>query len=302
MTFSYKSVRSISLIATTSLVLLGAVFVSPPAEAREMVNTQEISPAPLPVEGTLTVTTSSTKAIIRGEDGNITATLTQPGVLTTKQLTPEKAVRAAGKLIPKDAHKKLTTATKGTLIVTSAIADGTQTLILISDNTAAHDIKFNLDVKPDLTPVLASDGAINYIDKIGASVAGVRAPWARDSQGLSIPTSFTLIGNTLVQHIGFDAKNSYPIIADPQWWQLTSSAAAGAAVGAAIVIGIPGVGPTIGAIVGGCVVGALNALWDRKGFWGAFWGCAVGAALGAVGGMVGSIVKNVLRARGIGGI
>lgn len=54
----------------------------------------------------------------------------------------------------------------------------------------------------------------------------------------------TAIEETL-QHVEFDEQTAFPVIADPQWWQMGISAAAGAAAGAAVVASIPGVGPTV---------------------------------------------------------
>ena len=293
-------------IATTSIFIVAGVVVAQPASAdttRSIASPNGSSASNSDPDGQGPVVTADSRELsVTSSSGSVTAEITQPGLRVQNRQISEKAILAAGNLIATDSEEMLTTATKSTLIQTSSVASGMQTLIVISDSTAANSVTFDLDVAPGLTPKLTAEGAIDYVDKAGLVVAGIKEPWAKDANGNSIPSSFALVGDKLTQYIGFTSSSVFPVIADPEWWQIAISAAAGAAVGAAVVVLIPGVGPTIGAIVGGCVAGALNALWDKKGFWGAFWGCAVGAAVGAVSGMVGSIVKNVLRARGIRGL
>jgi hypothetical protein len=125
-----------------------------------------------------------------------------------------------------------------------------QTIILFESAKASEDVAFQFEVTPVLIPVYQPSGAIDYLNEKGAVVGGLAAPWAIDANGKNLSTKFVLTGNTLVQHVEFDEQTAFPVIADPQWWQMGISAAAGAAVGAAVVASIPGVGPTVGGIVG----------------------------------------------------
>lgn len=232
--------------------------------------------------------------------GRVTATITQPGEAVPPIDLPPESLAAAGGRVDQGGQEKLTTNTPETTIQTRALDDGMQTIIVFDNAKAVNEVPFQLDVTSGLTPQLRPTGAIDYLNREGVAVAGVAAPWAVDANGHNLPTHFTLSGNTLTQHVEFNEQTAFPVIADPRWWQMAISTAAGAAVGAAVVAGVPGVGPTVGGIVGGCVAGALNAMWDGADFWGGFWGCASYAALGAVAGMVGGIVRNVLGSRGIG--
>lgn len=47
----------------------------------------------------------------------------------------------------------------------------------------------------------------------------VDAPWARDANGIAVPTHFKADGNTLTQVVEHRSGNFvYPIVADPNWW------------------------------------------------------------------------------------
>jgi hypothetical protein len=53
---------------------------------------------------------------------------------------------------------------------------------------------------------MGTDGAVLY---------GILAPWAVDSNGDSVATSYSIDGDTLTQHVAHDASDAYPVIADP---------------------------------------------------------------------------------------
>ncbi|MEA5453553.1 hypothetical protein SPF06_02340 [Sinomonas sp. JGH33] len=304
MVISKKFVAAIGTIGCLSLALLGfnpgaaGAMTESASEPADAMNPRHSSAILEEVE----VTSNPLVAEVTSSDkiGRVSATITQPGQITPPISLPTGHQAAVGGRAKDRGLKKLSTAMRDTTIQTSALEDGMQTIIIFDSANAARDVTFKLEVTPNLTPIVRSTGAIDYLDSKGTAVAGLAAPWAIDANGRSVPTTFSLSGTSLVQHVEFDERTAFPVVADPQWWQMGISAAAGAAVGAAVVAAVPGVGPTVGGIVGGCVVGALNAMWDGADFWGGFWGCVSGAALGAVAGMVGSIVKNVLGSRGIG--
>lgn len=60
------------------------------------------------------------------------------------------------------------------------------------------------------------------VEGVPELVGGVDAPWARDANGVEVPTHFEAHGNTLVQVVEHKAGNfAYPITADPSWWDKT---------------------------------------------------------------------------------
>lgn len=64
---------------------------------------------------------------------------------------------------------------------------------------------------------LASDetGAVAVLDAAGGFVAGVAAPWAKDANGVEVPTRYEVSGSTLVQVVEHSSAYAYPITADP---------------------------------------------------------------------------------------
>ncbi|WP_150117000.1 hypothetical protein [Arthrobacter sp. ERGS1:01] len=97
---------------------------------------------------------------------------------------------------------------------------GTQSIVTIDNAKASKTYKFELDVPAGTSPELTVTGAVNVVDAEGTVVSGFVPPWAYDAHGDSVPTHFTLEGNTLVQTVDFSTNNAFPIVADPtsiQW-------------------------------------------------------------------------------------
>lgn len=71
-----------------------------------------------------------------------------------------------------------------------------------------------------------SSNGIFFLNEANELVGGISAPWAVDAEGNAVPTSYTINGNTVIQHVAHKAANvSYPVVADP-WlgFSLISSA------------------------------------------------------------------------------
>ncbi len=83
--------------------------------------------------------------------------------------------------------------------------------------TASLDDENNND--PDLTPTTY---VIVQNDQI---IGDIEAPWAKDANGASVPTSYTVSGNQLIQTVDFTSANAFPVVADPKvsfgWWIYT---------------------------------------------------------------------------------
>lgn len=64
--------------------------------------------------------------------------------------------------------------------------------------------------------VQGGDGAVSVQNSDGRTVNYVQPPWAVDAKGKQLPTSFTVEGNVLTQHI--DTRGAtFPVVADPQF-------------------------------------------------------------------------------------
>lgn len=80
-----------------------------------------------------------------------------------------------------------------------------------------------------ITPILGDDGTVELVqevsDGIAMTIGTVERPWAADATGATIPTTYQVEGDALVQNIEPTADVVYPIVADPKltktWWNTT---------------------------------------------------------------------------------
>jgi hypothetical protein len=85
--------------------------------------------------------------------------------------------------------------------------------------SAPRNYVFANDLPDDATATLLDGGGVMYFDAAGTYLSSLASPWARDAAGQKIPTSFSLDGTTVIQHVDVDAVTdiTYPVVADP--WQ-----------------------------------------------------------------------------------
>ncbi|MEJ9209242.1 hypothetical protein [Paenibacillus larvae] len=50
--------------------------------------------------------------------------------------------------------------------------------------------------------------------------------WAKDANGNDIPTHYEIRGNDLVQKVEFNENTAFPVVADPNWFQIAKCAGA----------------------------------------------------------------------------
>lgn len=186
----------------------------------------------------------------------------------------------------------ITTKIDGATTQTFETLSGSQTLISIPNANAASEYRFPLEVPSGGSVQLQLDGSVNILNAAGTAIGGITEPWAVDANGKAIETNFTFEGNTLIQRVSFNENTAFPVTADPQFWQMAISTAAGSAVGAAMLALVKV--PWVAGAAGGCMTGSLNAMWDGGNFWDSLWGCISTGALGAFGAQIAKVVKDVL--------
>lgn len=101
--------------------------------------------------------------------------------------------------------------------VTGLSAAGTNaSFVVINDSDAPSAYQFTIE-KPGEDLILSenSDGSLLIADSAGAFVNVLNAPWARDANGVSLPTSYEVDGNVVTQHVDL-AGAAFPVVADPQ--------------------------------------------------------------------------------------
>ncbi|WP_025157193.1 hypothetical protein [Leifsonia aquatica] len=79
---------------------------------------------------------------------------------------------------------------------------------------------------PDGGQILQAGEAYFVVNGDGATLAYIAAPWAKDANGVAVPTHYELNGNTLTQVVDFTATTAFPVVADPSvtwlWWGRTA--------------------------------------------------------------------------------
>jgi hypothetical protein len=88
-------------------------------------------------------------------------------------------------------------------------------LIQARNASAPSSYDFQLGLPQGSSARANRDGGVDVVDAGGQVTRTIAAPWARDANGRDLPTSFTVHGNTLTQHIAFDENTAFPVIADP---------------------------------------------------------------------------------------
>jgi hypothetical protein len=97
-----------------------------------------------------------------------------------------------------------------------ALADGgVRALLVIETSDAPVEYRFDIGVPAGGYLELQPDGAVNVADGAGLPAGHFEAPWAFDSAGLPVPTSYRIEGTTIVQVV--EHSSNYPVVADPNY-------------------------------------------------------------------------------------
>ena len=173
----------------------------------------------------------------------------------------------------------------------------TQILTVIKNASAPTSFAYPVEISEGGALAQNADGSVNVNDAAGNQIGYVAAPWAKDASGKNVPTHFVVTPNSITQVVETSASTAYPVVADPNWWQNTLSAAVAGFVGG-LVWGITKL-PMWGTLAGGCAYGAMTTMWDRGGFWRALGNCLWTAALSYLTGFLTWKVGSFLLSRGI---
>lgn len=96
-------------------------------------------------------------------------------------------------------------------------SDGVQMITTIANKDAPSSYEYKVSV-PTGGKIQLVDGGAVVLDANGNPVVTVPAPWARDANGVTVPSHFETDGSTLTQVVDHASGSySYPVVADP-WW------------------------------------------------------------------------------------
>jgi len=106
--------------------------------------------------------------------------------------------------------------------VRSRGSGASQTLITISGNRAPTSFGFTLPLPAGMQYRLNTNGSIDVIKTgTGQIIGSISAPWARDANGKTVATRYTLKGNVIMQTVAYRGA-AFPVVADPSvywhWW------------------------------------------------------------------------------------
>jgi hypothetical protein len=104
-------------------------------------------------------------------------------------------------------------------IARAAKEDGTlQYAAILESSAAPEQLTYQLDLPAGAYSERVGDAILLY-NAEGDVLGGFTPPWAKDSSGTDIPTSYRLEGSTLIQTVTHRdlAGVSYPVVADPAY-------------------------------------------------------------------------------------
>lgn len=103
----------------------------------------------------------------------------------------------------------------GSTTVPVVLNDGSVQINTVIDNpTAPTRYEYPLSL-PDGASIQDANGALLFLDAEGSFVGGLAAAWAKDANGIDVPTRYDVNGLTVTQVIDHTASHAYPVVADP---------------------------------------------------------------------------------------
>lgn len=98
-------------------------------------------------------------------------------------------------------------------------AGGVAMIRVLSSTDLPNNQVFPVDLPPGASIEVAVEGHGFVVDSAGDVIFTIAPPWAVDGDGNHLPTHyFSPDGQSLVQHVDFDATTPTPITLDP-WWR-----------------------------------------------------------------------------------
>jgi len=97
---------------------------------------------------------------------------------------------------------------------TTIVSGGARVMSLVENGDSSA--RFAIDLPANTALVQSGDGysIVGSAGEARITLGQIHSPWAVDAVGKKLPTSYTLEGSTLIQHVVTDGA-TYPIVADP---------------------------------------------------------------------------------------
>ena len=104
-------------------------------------------------------------------------------------------------------------------VAAQADTTGAREVVTITGDAAPSTYDFPISLPTGASLVANPDGSYSIIKSLGTGVTEqlgtIAAPWAKDANGNSVPTSYSVQGDTLVQTVDFTSSTAFPVVVDP---------------------------------------------------------------------------------------
>jgi hypothetical protein len=109
---------------------------------------------------------------------------------------------------------------RGATAKTSTIVDPVGTGVRLAtvttdDSRDEQTFRYQLGLPAGASASRTADGAVKIARADGSALVSIAAPWAKDANGKSLPTSYTISGSTLLQTVQTRGA-AFPVVADPR--------------------------------------------------------------------------------------
>lgn len=123
-------------------------------------------------------------------------------------------------------------------LIVQPTENGVRSLMNIKNANAPKEYKFDLDLPAGHKVMLSSEyfgeepgseldtGEVFIVDENNIIQSVFGTAWAKDANGMSVPTHYKVVDNTLIQVVNFTENTAFPVIADPDWVAIGACSAA----------------------------------------------------------------------------
>lgn len=237
--------RSVATLVTSTVMVTAAMLATPTTASADDGDTVTSSEVAVALDNTENADGNLvSEPAPSTTDANSAAIVAQNGMTTEVPKNPEDGVTFATDGAPPitiglpnaDESKDAKRLSDGTVVYpgsdSSASAvipteHGVQMLTTIENADAPTRFAYKVGVPDGGKVQITEDGSAAILDTEGAVILAVPTPWAKDANGMAVPTKFESNGTTLTQVVEHTSStNAYPVVADPFW--IAPAAIAGA--------------------------------------------------------------------------
>jgi hypothetical protein len=105
----------------------------------------------------------------------------------------------------------------GTSTIPVVKGDGSVHITTVIENAKSPQaFRYDLELPSGFSLRPNADGSVSFVDSSGKAAGGVAAPWAKDSRGAAVPTTYEISGTSLTQIVAHRGRKKLHI----PWWRI----------------------------------------------------------------------------------